>query len=197
MVIHAPENPLHMDGQLGASYLQWRTWNFDYPAKYVVLRPLGWRPAPGTHTTPLGFLRDKRNHPIDGFTRIRLSVDGQPLDTLLDTGATAHPTGVGEKASGMPTVQGIGVMSYITTSTFEHWHTRHPDWQVVNKGDDLHGPDHATRIIEVPAVTIAGWTVGPIWFTEQPDRAFHTYMAQWMDKPTEGAVGANVSNTLS
>jgi hypothetical protein len=31
-----------------------------------------------------------------------------------------------------------------------------------------------------------------VWFTERPDANFHKFMAQWMDKAPEGAVGGNV-----
>jgi len=30
-----------------------------------------------------------------------------------------------------------------------------------------------------------------VWFTQRPDRSFHSYMAQWMDKPTDGALGGS------
>ena len=121
-----------------------------------------------------------------------IRVDGQPLDMLLDTGATAHPTPAGKKASGTPTVNGLGVTSYITASVFNRWHKAHPDWRVVGDGDDLGGPKHPMPIIEVPEVEIAGWSVGPVWFTERPDPAFHDMMSSMMDKRIEGAVGGNV-----
>ena len=46
-------------------------------------------------------------------------------------------------------------------------------------------------MLEVPKITIGGYTVGPVWFTIQADMAFHNYMAQFMDKPTEGAIGGS------
>jgi hypothetical protein len=49
----------------------------------------------------------------------------------------------------------------------------------------------AAPIIEVPAITIAGFTVGPVWFTRRPDAAFHEYMSQWMDRRVEGALGGS------
>ncbi|MEI7036133.1 hypothetical protein [Fulvimonas yonginensis] len=180
------------DGQLGAGYLPGRVWTFDYPARRLVLEPPAWQPDPAAHATPLGFRRDAKGHLESGFPRLTIRVDGQPLDMLLDTGATAHPTAAGKKASGTPTVGGYGVTSYITTSMLEHWHQAHPDWRVVDQGDDLFGPTHATRLIRVPAVEIAGWSVGPVWFTERPDRAFHVFMSSMMDKRVEGAVGGNV-----
>lgn len=180
------------DGQLGAGYLPGRVWTFDYPAQRLTLKGGIWQPDPTAHRTPLGFLHDAKGMQGSGFARITIRVDGQPLDMLLDTGATAHPTVAGKKASGTPTVNGEGVTSYITTSVLERWHRAHPDWRVVADGDDAFGPKHAMRLIEVPNVEIAGWSVGPVWFTERPDPNFHQFMVQWMDKPTEGAVGGNV-----
>ncbi|HEV2539596.1 MAG TPA: hypothetical protein VGU03_07790 [Frateuria sp.] len=181
-----------VDGQLGAGYLPGRVWTFDYPARRLTLEGAGWHPDPASHSTALGFQRNAKGELASGFARITLRVDGQPLDMLLDTGATAHPTAAGEKASGTPTVGGYGVASYITTSMLEHWRRAHPDWRVVDKGDDLFGAQRATRLIEVPRVGVAGWSAGPVWFTERPDHAFHVFMSSMMDKPVEGAVGGNV-----
>jgi hypothetical protein len=157
-----------------------------------VFEGAGWRPDPRAHATVLGFPRDGEGHLTAGFPRITLQVDGLPLDMLLDTGATAHPTPAGQRASGTPTVNGYGVTSYITSATLEHWHRAHPDWRVVGQGDDLLGARRVMRLIEVPRVEIAGWTVGPVWFTERPDRTFRQFMSSMTDKPVEGAVGGNV-----
>ena len=46
-------------------------------------------------------------------------------------------------------------------------------------------------MIEVPVISVAGVAVGPVWFMERPDANFHTYMAQWMDRPVDGALGGN------
>ena len=39
------------------------------------------------------------------------------------------------------------------------------------------------------AVDVAGFRTGPAWFSVRPDKAFHEYMAQWMDRPVDGALG--------
>lgn len=179
------------DGQLGAGYLPGRVWTFDYPGRRVVAEGSTWQPHAEAHRTPLGFLREK-GVPVSGFPRITVQVEGEAIDLLFDTGATSHPTALGKAATGDSTVRGQGVTSYITHSQFERWRTAHPGWRVVDKGDDLLGPEHPIRIIEVPKLTVAGWTVGPVWFTERPDGSFHNFMAQWMDKRPEGALGANV-----
>ncbi|MFC4762389.1 hypothetical protein [Dyella koreensis] len=180
-----------MDGMLGSNYLGGRIWTFDYPTQRLVLNATPWHPVPGSHATPLGFQKNAAGKATRAFPRIVIKVDGQPLDMLLDTGATAHPTEAGRQAAGTPTVDGTGVASYITTSQLERWHKAHPDWRVVDQGDDLF-PKHPVRLIEVPALEIAGWSVGPVWFTERQDSSFHGMMAELMDKPPEGAIGGNV-----
>lgn len=180
------------DGQLGAGYFPGRVWTFDYPARRLTVEGSSWQPDLKAHATKLGFKRDADGQRMSGFARITLHVDGRAIDMLLDTGATAHPTQAGQKASGIPTVNGEGVTSYIVHSVFERWHKQHPQWRVVKNGDDLFGAKHQTRIIEVPKVQIAGWTVGPVWFTERPDASFHQFMGQWMDKKPDGAAGGNI-----
>lgn len=179
------------DGQLGGTYLMGRTWTFDYPRQQLRLEPAAWRPDASMHAAALGFLRNAQGEAATAFARITIQVDGQPIDMLLDTGAIAHPTAAGKQASHITTVNGFGVTSYIATSMLERWHKAHPAWRIVQNGDDLH-PKTKSRLIEVPELDMAGWRTGPIWFTEQSDAAYHVYMAQWMDKPVEGALGGNV-----
>jgi hypothetical protein len=47
-------------------------------------------------------------------------------------------------------------------------------------------------MIRVAEVTIAGHTVGPVWFERRPDRAFKKKMAQTMDRPVDGALGGSL-----
>ncbi|MDE2306731.1 MAG: hypothetical protein KGJ97_00415 [Xanthomonadaceae bacterium] len=166
------------DGQLGAGYMPGRVWTFDYPAHQLLLRRPSWQPDSGVHAAKLGL--------ANGFARITIQVAGEPIQMLVDTGATSHPTPAGEKASHTPTVGGYGVTSYIDQSVFARWHQAHPTWRVVPKGDDLYGP----KLIEVPKVVVASWAVGPVWFTVQSRIA--AYMSQYTDVPIQGALGGNV-----
>jgi hypothetical protein len=83
--------------------------------------------------------------------------------------------------------RGERATSFITTEVFERWRKRHPEWRVVANADAVPG----MAAIEVPLISVAGFEVGPVWFTQRPDRSFHAYMAQWMDKPTDGALGGS------
>jgi len=184
--------PYADDGQLGAAYLGARVWTFDYPKRQLIAETGDWHPDPSTHHTPLGFQTNEQGKVVQHFPRIVVRIGGESLNMLLDTGATAHPTVSGKRATGTETVHGFGVASYITSSVLERWHRTHPDWTVVESGDDLFAPRFMARLIRVPRMEIAGWSVGPVWFTERPDPAFHGMMAAIMDQSPEGAIGGNV-----
>lgn len=178
------------EGQVTPVSLKSGIWTLDYGARRVTLRASDWLPDPAETSAPLAF------KPLDqgrrsAWPRIRMTVDGQVLDMLLDTGATSHPTAEALKASGASIKDGVGVTSYVTASTMAAWHARHPEWRYIARGDDLF-PRNVAAVIEVPEIGIAGQTVGPVWFTQRPDQAFHGMMAELMDMPPEGAVGGNV-----
>jgi len=180
------------DGQLGAGYLPGRVWTFDYPSHRLLVQAPQWQPGASARATKLGFPLGAHGELTSGFARITIQVAGKSIQMLLDTGATAHPTAAGERASATPTVHGYGVTSYIDHRIFMRWHTMHPDWRIVKNGDDLFGKTRATDLIEVPNVVVAGWSVGPVWFTERPDHTFRSFMSSMMDETVNGALGGNV-----
>ena len=162
VVVPGTGKPFDADGMIGAGYMPRHIWTFDYPARKLWLEPTDWKPGADMHRAALGYQRDSTGGWATGFARLRVQVAGQSIDLPLDTGATGKPTAAGKAASHAPTFEGLGVTSYITTQVREQWHQQHPDWQVVEAGDDLFGSEHTMRVIEVPTLQIAGWTVGPV-----------------------------------
>lgn len=184
------------DGNLGAGYLPHFIWTFDYPREALWRESGDWRPAAGEHAARLGFQRNSKGGKGAGLPRITLVIDGRPLDMLLDTGATAFPTEKGIQATGTDTVDGVGTTSYITTSVMNRWHRAHPDWRVVVDGDESGG--FKSRLIKVPKVEIAGWLIGPVWFTERADAAFGPGgISKYTDEEIHGAAGANIFRHFS
>ncbi|MET0332431.1 MAG: hypothetical protein ABW154_13490 [Dyella sp.] len=180
------------DGQMGGRYLSvLGVWTFDYPGQRLIWEARSWRAPVTAQRARFGFAYVPKGL-SQGFPRLTIIVDGQSLDMLLDTGATSHPTTAMRAASGEPVVNGEGVTSYITTSILERWHRQHPDWRVIDRGDDLFGVKQATRTIRVPRIQWAGYSMGPVWFTERSDQDFHAALDGLMDKPPVGALGGNV-----
>lgn len=180
------------DGLLSQHWFAGRTWTWDYPAQTLSLQDAGWKAPPAARAVPIGFRAAGTETPAFHMPRIGVRIDGKDIDLLLDTGATAAPTK--EILAAQPTpapVDGARATSFIARSLFEAWHAAHPDWTVVENGDALFAPEFTARAIRVPAVDIAGWNVGPVWFIERPDAAFHRMMSSMTDRRVEGALGGN------
>ncbi len=190
LVITPPDNGIQQgrDGFLGRHWFANRVWVFDYPGQALSLLAHGPKEH-AEHQVPLHFQHRWSGRRTTQFPRIRIDVDGEALDLLLDSGATvalAESAQAALAALGSPGAAERGT-SFITQSRFDAWRGRHPDWHVVPAADRLtHMP-----VIEVPRVTIAGYEVGPVWFTMRPDRNFHEYMSQWMDQKIDGALGGS------
>jgi hypothetical protein len=179
-------------GFLGAWWLADRVWTFDYPGRHLFLRTPGdLPPYSPEHQVALGFQTGADGRRTSQFARIEAEVGGETLDFLFDTGATTilTETGLAALGDGRPAERAA---SFITASSFGRWHAKHPDWRVIEKAEKGSGE----AMIEVPVVRIGGYGVGPVWFTRRPDRNFHVYLFQWMDKPPEGALGGSALRDL-
>lgn len=176
-----------MDGFLGARWFADGIWEFDYPAQR--LRKLEHSPdlAPAC-TVKLGFQQGEDGARTMHFPSMQTTIDGEVLDVLLDTGATATLTEHSGEVFKLPDGTQVGT-SFIEHEVFERWVLRHPKWRVVDEADRK--GEKLWRMIEVPEIEIAGQVVGPVWFAEQPPGAFQKYMASMMDRPTWGALGGS------
>lgn len=185
-LVIAPQGFGEGDGFLGRTWFADRVWLFDYPGRSLALMEGRAPTSAPQHRVPLGFQTDSAGRRTTHFPRIAAMVDGDSLDLLFDTGATVSltPAALAALGDGGPAQRGT---SFITQSVFTAWRAAHPDWRVVDSAD-MRGN---APMIEVPRVTIAGHEVGPVWFTARPDRAFHEWMAQWMDRPLDGALGGS------
>lgn len=179
------------DGLAGGAYLATHAWTFDYPARQLRVEDDAWQPANDAHAFDLGMQRNADGGLTSAYPRVTIRVAGENFDVLLDTGATAQPTNVGLAPMKTPTVNGLGVASYITSTIMNRWHAVHPEWPLIGMAD-AYGGGTALRAIQVPNVEIAGWSVGPAWFTERADSNFESFMSEYMDSTVHGAVGANI-----
>lgn len=178
---------LGSDGFLGFRWFSGRVWKIDYPGQTLSLLPK-FTPSAGDHPTALGFPEDENGKREAGFPRVAIVVDGKPIDVLLDTGATAKLSDGAATALQMKPGALIGT-SYIVKSIFDEWRKAHPEWRVVEEAETVTG--RAFPMIEVPEVSMAGVTFGPVWFAQRPDATFREWMSQMMDKPIDGAIGGS------
>lgn len=187
-ILEPPGNQaLEFDGMLGQAWFADRVWTFDYVAQKLLLHPAVPALEPSARTVPLGFLSDSAGRRVLAFPRIPIVVDGDTLQMLFDTGATGFLT-ASAMAAVADDIPAVRATSFITTEVLTRWLERHADWRVLPNADET---VPGMRMIEVPQVVVAGVPVGPVWFTERPDRNFHEYMSQWMDRRVDGALGGN------
>jgi hypothetical protein len=134
----------------------------------------------------MAFQRNDVGKAVGSYGRIQIEVSGETLDMLFDTGATVDL--VPEAVQALGPGQAQRATSFITESVFARWRAAHPEWRVVAPADKT---ANGAPMIEVPAIRVGGYDVGPVWFTWRPDSAFHEFMAQYMDKAAEGALGGS------
>lgn len=172
---------------LGAPWLSGRVWLIDYGRHEMILAP-DWKPTAKDHALPLGFQVDDRGMRPTSMPRMTVTIDGTPLDMLLDTGAMVTLTADGASAFHVEpgTIVGGG---FIMKALFDEWRAKHPDWRVIEYGEAIGGAGNA--MIEVPRVTVAGFTVGPVWFARRLDSNFAQWMSSMTDKPIVGAFGGS------
>lgn len=179
------------DGMLGQQWFSGRVWTFDYPRQQLWLH--NGRAVPrvdSAHVATLGFRRVKSGQHETDFARIRAEIDGETLDLLFDTGAQTFLSAPAQAALKLDS--SVRAASFIIESVSERWRKKHPDWRYINKAEERTG----AAMIEVPQITVGGYAIGPVWFTVRPDKAFHEYMAQWMDRAVEGALGGSALHYL-
>jgi hypothetical protein len=176
---------LFADGVLGSRWFADHVWEIDYVAKsFKLLSGVGAKDA--SHRVPLEFRRGSDGKRDLDFPRVTVAIDGESIDMLLDTGATAKLTSTSAARFNLPIETQVAT-GFIVKTIFDKWVAKHPDWSVIPAAD---GTSNAP-MIEVPTVTIAGLTAGPVWFTQRRDKDLHDFMSPMMDKTIEGALGGS------
>ena len=175
-----------LTGMLGAFWFSERTWFFDYQNQKLFLLNSHNPPEDHRGIVPIHFQKNGEGAKTTHFPRITAMIAGEEIEMLFDTGAHTLLTEAAQKRVG----DGHGELratSFIVNSIFQKWRDRHPDWLVIERAEETYKED----MILVPTVTIAGMSVGPVWFTRRADKNFHEYMSQWMDERVDGAIGGS------
>jgi hypothetical protein len=121
------------------------------------------------------------------FPRLEVTIDGERISFLLDSGAavTLSPFTRQRLSDSGPSTRAA---SFISARLFNRWRQRHPEWPALPEGDEV-GYERAP-MIRVPAVTVAGHTLGPVWLVQRSDQSF-VELSGVMAGRVEGALGGN------
>ncbi len=168
-------------GILGHQWFAGRVWVLDYPAQRMSVYDKPPTPQPfGPHTIPMTL----KQPPGTSYPRISVVIDGDTLQLLLGTGASTQLTAATQKALGGPAIRAT---SFIAHRIANRWAQRHPDWRMLDSAE----AGTREKMIQVPVVTVAGHSVGPVWFTLRADKTYDEFMSQYMDKPIVGSLGGD------
>ena len=175
-----------MDAMLGSSWFANKRWLFDYRNQQLSsLDSIRWDRVPELGTIPVYFLKDSLGMALTHFPRIDIVVDRDTISTLFDSGATAY---IKEEYQSQFAGFSAVATSFMSARYFDQWREEHPEWPHLKQADTRIGED----MIQVPEISIAGQTVGPVWFARRENKNFIEFMSQWMDETVHGAIGGSV-----
>jgi hypothetical protein len=172
------------DAFLGQFFFINHAWTFDYlTGRMSIHTPVSKNPM-DKNVQVIGFKKDKSGKKRFGHPSLKLTIEGDEIPFLFDTGATFFLNDNARATLGVNTKATAG--SFISKSLFDVWHRRHPEWRIIEKGE-LTGAD----LIEVPQVRVGTLVAGPVWFAKRPDEAWTKGMIGSMDKVVKGAIGGS------
>lgn len=188
LVVNDKESSLQpgIHGELGQSWFANHVWKFDYENQELVYNEFSLASGDAS-TVQIAFKENDRGERMSNLPLAFASIEGVDIPFIIDTGAKMEPTAEASAALGTYTEEPVA-MSFIIDFIFEHWKTIHPEWQVVETADAEMGN---VSMIQVPEITIAGVTVGPVWFASRPDINYLEYMARFTNIPAMGSLGGN------
>lgn len=188
-LIKVDDRKISEDGFLGGRWFADKVWNLNYLQNSFYFLAGGLNTElNGFDEVALGFQVNSKGTRTMNFPRISVTIDGEPIDMLFDTGATI--TLSEDAAKNLSYAKGTKIGgSFIIRSLFDKWHKSNPDWPVIENGDIIKG--HAFSMIQVPSITIGKLSTGPVWFSVRNDFSFTQWMSNMMDKPIAGAIGGS------
>ncbi len=174
-------------GILGQDWFAGRIWTLDYPAQKLILREANDVPrVPTEHRTTLGFRTEGMGRRTGHLPRVVIKIAGESISMLLNTGATVTLSDETVKtlADGKDAIRAA---SFITDIRLAAWRKAH-SWRVIEKAER----GGTGTMIEVPKITIAGYEVGPVWFTARPVGLYRNQISRRLDARVDGAIGGNL-----
>ena len=178
-------------GFLGHSWFANRCWRFDYErGELSYIQSIDWAARPAQHRVNVSFKCNDVGQVTHQYPRIPVIIAGDTFKVLFDTGAMIFLSDEARDRLGRQDDRRLAG-SYLKASVFDQLRSDHPEWQFIAGGDQL--GTKKSDLLRVPELTIAGTTVGPVWFAKRSDRVYEKggMMANLMPLPIHGAIGGS------
>ena len=164
-----------LDGVLGVSWLQGRSWTFDYPGRSLLLRTPGDLPLHGQGER-MDLLRGDsrgeamaRGGPMEGVSGDSLGIRGDVPVVRVQAGGDSLPAAIHTASRAELTEAAVAAMgdlratrraiTRVEASLFDAWRTQHPDWRVLEGAEEGTGEP----VMEIRALRIASSEIPRLW----------------------------------
>jgi hypothetical protein len=129
--------------------------------------------------------------PPTALVTIDVSVAGERLTMLLDTGATARVRETVKRM--MPDDEPVHQVCLIEVSVLERWRHAHPSWTYAESAFDVAGDSNgaASPAILVPDLRIGAQRALPTWFVARRDASTFAAVSKQMRKTVVGDLGGD------
>lgn len=180
----------------GQNFYMSHCWTFDYLNRKVSINSNCKLDVNDENVQIVGLKKDSLGIKLNGHPSIYMSVEGEDIPMLFDTGATIELSQSAREQ--LDRGKEIGG-SFIARSVYEKWRKNHPDWKIIEGGNILPdgGQIYKLDLIQVPLVKLGENEIGPVWFAVRPDAAWSRNMIRSMDKVVKGALGGSALKYLS
>lgn len=179
------------DGMLGREWFAGRAWHFDYESETLSLANFSLQETQAEEKIPLGFKKDSLGNHTDHLPRIEVFIENDILSFLFDTGAQAF---LSDEAQAYFQCTEKVATSFINATHFKKWKAAHPDWMILEGGDQSFGK--SADIIVVPHVQIGSRSIGPVAFAKREDINFQIMSERFMNSEIVGVIGGNALSQL-
>jgi hypothetical protein len=129
--------------------------------------------------------------PSETLLLVPVSVAGESLNMLLDTGATARI--LPQYRDRMPDRSEVRQVCFGSRDLVGRWHREHPDWPFVLSGAEVPGENgfRPTDMIRVDSLFVGMRRAPPTWFLARPDDETFRYLSKAFGKPVAGDLGGD------
>lgn len=179
-----------IDATFGPSWMLDHPITVDYPHQTIeaAVPPYGGAVVPltvgvGRATIP--------SLPPAALATIDVSVAGETMTMLLDTGATARVRDAVRRM--MPDAQPVHQVCLIDAAVLEKWHRAHPAWAYAESAFDVAGDANgaASPAILVPDLWLGAQRALPAWFIARRDASTFAAVSKQMQKTVVGDLGGD------
>ena len=181
---------LNVDATLGASWFASGALSIDYRRQQVALESI----SASQQTVSIEVKSAPppvEQLPGETLVLVPVSVGGESLSMLLDTGATARIRP--EFRTRMPDASAVRQVSFASRSLVERWHREHPDWPFVPNGAELPSGSgfRNADMIRVDVLSVGMRRAPPTWFLARSDDETFADLTKAFGRPVAGDLGGD------